>query len=156
MRDHLEWMRRHHPTTCFHGLDLGGSNASLLPGLDAVLVYLAQADPEFQADLSIRETAAATAATSAPAALAAYGALPSEARDALTAGLADLTAHMTGRRLDYLRRTTAEDHRRGARVTARRGRPRHGRPRDEPWRHAERDDQPRRRDRRDGRMDPAP
>ncbi|WP_431921792.1 erythromycin esterase family protein [Nonomuraea jabiensis] len=118
MRDHLEWMRRHHPTTGFHGIDLGGSNASLLPGLDAVLAYLAQADPEFQADPSIRETAAAFAATSAfaaPAALAAYGALPSETRDALTAGLADLTARMTGRRLDYLQRTTAEDYQRALR-----------------------------------------
>lgn len=119
MREHLEWMREHNRTAPrpvgFHGIDLGGSNVSLLPGLDAVLGYLASADPEFHADPAIRQTAAAFAAPSAfaaPAAMAAYAGLPAEARNALTAGLAELAARMTGRRLDYVRRTTAEDYER--------------------------------------------
>ena len=115
MGAHLEWMRQHNRTAAhpvgFYGIDLPGSMVSLLPGLDAVLAYLAQADPEFEADPSIRETAsvfAATSAFSAPATISAYGDLTPEAKDALTAGLAHLTARMTGRRLDYLRRTTAD------------------------------------------------
>ncbi|MDP9868425.1 MULTISPECIES: erythromycin esterase family protein [Streptosporangium] len=115
MRAHLEWMRRHNSGAArpvgFHGIDLPGSMVSLLPGLDAVIAYLARADPEFRIDPGIRETAAAFAAPSAfsaPAAIAAYGKLTPQARDALTAGLADLAARMTGRRLDYLRRTTLD------------------------------------------------
>ncbi|MBW4721571.1 erythromycin esterase family protein [Saccharothrix obliqua] len=107
MGDHLKWMRRH--GVGFHGIDLGGSNASLLPGLDAVLAYLAEADPGFEADL--RDTASAFAPRSAfslPAAFATYAALPTGARDALTAGLADLTARVTARRLEYVRRTSVD------------------------------------------------
>jgi len=57
MRAHLEWMRQHnltapHPVG-FYGIDLSGSNVSMLPGLGAVLAYLAQADPEFEVDPSI-------------------------------------------------------------------------------------------------------
>ncbi|MEU4303468.1 erythromycin esterase family protein [Kitasatospora aureofaciens] len=115
MRAHLEWMQEHnraaaHPVG-FYGIDLPGSMVSLLPGLDAVLAYLTQADPEFEVDPSIRETAASYAAESAfsaPAAIAAYGELTPERRDALTASLAELTARMTGRRLTYLRRTTLD------------------------------------------------
>ncbi|GAA2775666.1 hypothetical protein GCM10020219_052860 [Nonomuraea dietziae] len=63
MRAHLEWMRRHNRTAAhpvgFHGIDMPGSMVSLLPGLDAVTAYLAQADPGFQVDPAIRETAAA-------------------------------------------------------------------------------------------------
>lgn len=109
MGDHLEWMRRH--GVGFHGVDLGGSNASLLPGLDAVLAYLAEADPESEVDPRLRETALAFAsrsAFSAPAAFGAYAALAPDARDALTAGLADLTARVTGRRLEYVRRTSVD------------------------------------------------
>jgi len=122
MRAQLEWMRQHNRTAArpvgFYGIDLGGSNASLLPGLDAVIAYLAQADPEFQVDPGIRETAAAFAAPSAfsaPTAIAAYGKLASETRDALTAGLAELDARLTGRRLDYLRRTMADAYERALR-----------------------------------------
>jgi erythromycin esterase len=122
MRAHLEWMRQHNRTAAhpvgFYGIDLGGSNASLLPSLDAVLAYLAQADPEFVLDPSIRETAAAFAATSVfaiPATFAAYGQLAPETRDALTAGLAELTARMTAGRLDYLRRTTVDAYERALR-----------------------------------------
>ncbi len=114
MRDQLEWMRQHNRSATqpvgFYGIDLSGSNASLLPGLDAVIAYLAQAEPEYQVGPGIRETASAFAAPSAfsvPAAIASYGQLAPETKDALTAGLAELTARMTGRRLDYLRRTTA-------------------------------------------------
>jgi erythromycin esterase len=124
MRDHLEWMRQHNRTAArpvgFYGIDLGGSNASLLPSLDAVTAYLAQTDPEYDVDPGIRETAAAFAAASGfsiPQAFAAYGNLAVERRDALTAGLADLTARMTARRLDYLRlrRTTPDDYERALR-----------------------------------------
>ncbi len=112
MRAQLEWMRQHNRTAArpvgFYGIDLPGSMVSLLPGLDAVFGYLAEADPGFRADPSIRDTASAFAATSAfsaPAAIAAYAQLAPASRDALTAGLADLTAHLTARRRDYLRRT---------------------------------------------------
>ncbi|MEU2791707.1 erythromycin esterase family protein [Streptomyces sp. NPDC007100] len=115
MRRHLEWMRRHNATAerpvGFYGIDLPGSAASLLPGLDVVLSFLAQADPEFRPDPGIRETASSYAAESAfsgPAAFASYGQLTPERRDALTANLADLAQRMRGRRLDYVRRTTAE------------------------------------------------
>ncbi|GLW11264.1 hypothetical protein Misp01_63920 [Microtetraspora sp. NBRC 13810] len=115
MRDHLEWMREHNRTAAhpvgFYGVDLPGSVVSLLPGLDAVLGYLAEADPDFRADPGLRETArvfAAPSAFSAPAAVAAYGDLPPGAGDALTAGLAGLAERMAGRRPEYLRRTTAE------------------------------------------------
>ena len=106
MRDHLEWMRQHNRTAAqpvgFYGIDLPGSMVSLLPGLDAVTSYLAQADPGFQADPGLRETASAWAAASAfpaPAAISAYGQLTTGTRDALTAGLAGLSARMTARRL---------------------------------------------------------
>ncbi|MDJ1133442.1 erythromycin esterase family protein [Streptomyces iconiensis] len=119
----LEWMRRHNRTAArpvgFHGIDMPGSMASLLPGLDAVLAYLADADPGFGADPRLRETAAAfagTSAFSAPAAIGAYVDLAPERKDALTAGLADLTARMTGRRLDHLRHSTAGAHARALRT----------------------------------------
>ncbi|NRQ37537.1 erythromycin esterase family protein [Nonomuraea sp. NN258] len=122
MGSHLEWMRRHNASAArqvgFYGIDLGGQNASLIPALDAVLAFLAQADPGFAADPAIRETAAAFSATSpfaAPAAMAAYGQLPSEAGNALTAGLAGLDARMKGRRLEYVRRTSAEAYERALR-----------------------------------------
>ncbi|MGH7882223.1 MAG: erythromycin esterase family protein, partial [Candidatus Dormibacteraceae bacterium] len=122
MRAHLEWMRQYNHTAThpvgFYGIDLSGSNISLLPGLDAVIAYLAQADPEFQIDPSVRETASAFAATSVfsiPATFATYGKLSPESRDALTAGLADLMARMMGRRLDYLRLTTVDAYERALR-----------------------------------------
>ncbi|MFB4264791.1 erythromycin esterase family protein [Nonomuraea sp. GTA35] len=122
MGAHLEWMRRHNATAGrpvgFYGIDLGGQNASLLPGLDAVSAYLAQADPGFGIDPAIRETAAAFAATSAfaaPATMAAYAQLPAGTKDALTAGLADLAARLKGRRLEYVRRTGAEAYERALR-----------------------------------------
>jgi erythromycin esterase len=122
MRAQLEWMRQHNRAAVqpvgFYGIDLPGSMASLLPGLNAVSAYLAQADPEFRLDPSIRDTAsafAAASALSAPAATAAYDKLAPQSRDALTASLADLTARMTGRRLDYLRRTTVDAHGRALR-----------------------------------------
>ncbi|GIH12984.1 erythromycin esterase family protein [Rugosimonospora africana] len=120
MRTHLEWMREHNRrgSLAFYGIDLGGSNASLLPGLDAVIAYLAEADPEFEVDPGIRKTAAtfaAPSAFSAPAAIAGCAEIPPETRDALTAGLAELTARMTARRLDYLQRTTVDAYQRAVR-----------------------------------------
>jgi erythromycin esterase len=112
----LEWMREQ--PVRFYGIDLGGSNVSLLPGLDAVTAYLAQADPEFRFDPVVRETAAAFSAGSAfgiPAAMAGYPGLAPERRDALTAGLADLRARVTSRRLDYARRTGADAYERALR-----------------------------------------
>ncbi|WP_026423774.1 erythromycin esterase family protein [Actinokineospora inagensis] len=122
MRAHLEWMRLHNDTAArpvgFYGIDLGGSNVSLLPGLDAVITYLAEADPEFTVDTRLRETAAAFAPLSpfsAPAAIAAYNDLTPEVRDSLTAGLADLVARVVGRRLDYQRSTTVDAYERALR-----------------------------------------
>ncbi|MFF2808081.1 erythromycin esterase family protein [Streptomyces sp. NPDC058000] len=121
-RAHLEWLRQHNRTAArpvgFYGIDLPGSMVSLLPGLDAVFAHLAEADPEFSPDPGLRQTAAgfaAASAFSAPAAMAAYKALAPEAKDALTAGLADLSARLTSRRLDHVRRTTAEAHDRALR-----------------------------------------
>jgi erythromycin esterase len=101
-RTTLEWLRQ--GSTRFYGIDLSGSNVSLLPGLDAVTAYLAAADPSFEVDPALRATAAEFSAPSAfgmPAAFAAYGALPQERRDALTAGLADLVTRLVSRRFDY-------------------------------------------------------
>ena len=122
MRTQLEWIRHHDRGAAvpvgFYGIDLPGSMVSLLPGLDAVLAYLAQADPDSPVGPCIRETASAFAAASAfsaPAAIAAYGKLAPESRDALTASLADLTARMTARRLGYLRRTSVDAYERALR-----------------------------------------
>lgn len=122
MRAHLEWMRQYNRTAArpvgFYGVDLGGSNVSLLPGLDAVIGYLAEADPEFAVDSTLRETAAAFAPPSPFSALSAietYGGLATEIRNALTAGLAELAARMSGRRLDYVRRTTVDAYERALR-----------------------------------------
>ena len=122
MRTHLEWMRQHNRTAShpvgFYGIDLPGSIMSLVPGMDAVIAYLAEADAEFRVDPTIRETASAYAAASAfsaPEALAAYGKLAPERKDALTASLADLTARMTARRLDYLQRTAVDAYERALR-----------------------------------------
>ncbi|QWF84553.1 erythromycin esterase family protein [Amycolatopsis sp. CA-230715] len=115
MRDHFEWMRAHNRTAerpiGFYGIDLSGSNVSPLPGIDAVIAYLALADPEFAVDPGIRETASTFAVPSAfglAEAIGAYGNLPPERRNALTAGLAELTVRMEGQRLEYQERTGAE------------------------------------------------
>jgi len=77
MRSHLEWMREHNRSAArpvsFYGVDLAGSCVSSLPGIDAVIAYLRQADPAFEVDPSIRETAAAWAGnpTRAPPSFAA-------------------------------------------------------------------------------------
>lgn len=115
MRDHLAWMRAYnagaqHPIG-WYGIDLGGSNVSLLPSLDAALGYLAPADPEYTVDKSVRGTAAAFSAPSAfsvATAVTGYGALDTATRDACTAGLADIATRMTGRRLEYVARTGVE------------------------------------------------
>jgi len=122
MRAQLEWLREHNRTAArpvgYYGIDLPGSNASLLPGVDAVLAYLRRADPEFEPEPDIRGTAAAfgaPSAFSAPATIAAYVGLAPAVRDAVTAGLAELAARMAGRRLAYVRRTGAEDYARARR-----------------------------------------
>jgi erythromycin esterase len=87
----------------------------LTPGLEAVIAYLAQADPAFEVDPIIRETVATGPGSSPfalPAISAAYGQLATEQRDALTASLADLVMRMTGQRLEYVRRTTVETYER--------------------------------------------
>lgn len=125
--DQLRWMRRHNSAAArrdgrpigFYGIDLPGSMVSLLPGLDAVTDYLTRADPDYQVDPILRELAAGSAAASAfsaPAAIAGYGALPAARRDALTAGLADLTAHLIGHALEYRERTGIDDYRQALRT----------------------------------------
>jgi erythromycin esterase len=113
----LEWMRGQ--PVRFYGIDLGGSNVSLLPGLAAVTAYLERADPGFRLDPAIQETAAAFSAASPfaiPDAMAGYPGLAPERRDALTAGLTDLRARLTSRRLDHVRRTGADAHGRALRT----------------------------------------
>ncbi|MCK2212302.1 erythromycin esterase family protein [Actinomadura sp. ATCC 31491] len=115
LRDQLRWMRAHNATAArpvgFHGIDLGGSNVSPLPALDAVLAYLADADPAYRPDPALRETVAAVAPASvfsAPQAVAAFAALPRERKDALTAGLSRLMARLIARRLDLTARAGAD------------------------------------------------
>ncbi|MGY1900755.1 erythromycin esterase family protein [Nocardia gipuzkoensis] len=122
VRAQLEWMRQHNRGATrpvgFYGVDLSGSTVSLLPSLDAVTAYFAQADPEFEVDASIRETAAIFSAPSAFSlneAVTAYKELYPAKRDALTAGLAGLVTRLTGRRLDYLTRTSSEAYERALR-----------------------------------------
>jgi erythromycin esterase len=104
MREHNHLAAR---AVSFYGVDLPGSCVSLLPGIDAVVAYLAQVDPAFDVDPSIRETAIAWAGTSARAAasFAAYKDLALADKNVLTAGLAELAARMTSRRLDYCNQT---------------------------------------------------
>lgn len=113
MRGTLEWLREHNRTAArpagFYGIDLPGSVVSLLPGLDAVLAYLAEAEPGFAPEPDVRALAAenpATSAFSAPAAMAAAAENAPDRRDALTAGLAGLAARMDALRLDYEARTS--------------------------------------------------
>ena len=106
IREHLEWMSEHNSHSenpvGFHGIDMPGSLSSLLSGLDAVIAYTGEG-------AHLREIAAtfsAESAFTAPAALAAYAALDTATRDALTAGLADLTAHLSANSLDLVRSTS--------------------------------------------------
>lgn len=109
IRDQLKWLREH-PVGCY-GIDLGGSNVSLLPGLTAVFGYLADADPDFEPDPGILETArvfGAESPFSAPPAIAEYGKLKPSTKDALTARLAGLATRMSARRLNYTEKTGAD------------------------------------------------
>jgi erythromycin esterase len=92
----FEWLRSHGGVR-YHGIDLPGGLASLLPALDVVTSYLAVADPGYSlADL--RRLACAYAGPDTLPAFAAYGAMASSERDRLTVLLAGLAA-----RFDALR-----------------------------------------------------
>lgn len=89
MRELLEWQRT--TNARFYGVDLGGANASLTPGLAAL-----PGVSDF-----LRDTAAAfgaESAFSAPAAFARYAALDQSTKDALTAGVAELRARLASER----------------------------------------------------------
>lgn len=112
MRAQLEWMRGHNlaapEQVGFSGIDLPGSSVSLLPGVDAAIAYLAEADPGHDVDPRLRETAANIAAVSvlsAHTAFSAYARLPQAGRDALTSGLAGLRTRMIAQRIGYIRKT---------------------------------------------------
>lgn len=122
-RSQLEWLRRHNLTAAapvgFCGVDLPGSQSDPLPGLDEVTAYLATADPGYAVDPGPREAITEYAASSLlvmPRALAVYSGLPSQRKDAVTAGLADLAARLRALRADYTRRTGAEAYERALRV----------------------------------------
>ena len=88
----------------FYGVDTPGSNVSLLPALDLVTAYLAEADPGLGVDPDLRQLAATGAASSvftARDAAAAYAALPVERKDALTAGLTLLLARLRARQPEH-------------------------------------------------------
>ncbi|MBP2356411.1 erythromycin esterase [Kribbella aluminosa] len=111
MRDLLGWLRQHNGKVGFYGIDLPGSVVSTLPGLELLFDYLRVADPEFEPDPVIRDTAGALAVSSpfsAPAAMAAYGQLEQSTKDAFTAGLAGLVARLAARRLEYVDRTSRD------------------------------------------------
>lgn len=115
MRDHLTWMRENR--IGFYGTDLPGSNASTLPGLDPVLAYLAEADPQFEADPRVREIAVALSGPSAFSQLVSLAAYTQSAdKDSLSAGLADLRARLIAGRIAYVRRTSAEAYERALRT----------------------------------------
>jgi erythromycin esterase len=78
-----------------------GVQRLLAPALDLVDAYLAANDPELRIEPDLRDLAEATAASSvfaARAALAAYADLPTDRKDALTAGLSLLLARLRARR----------------------------------------------------------
>ncbi|QUQ63529.1 erythromycin esterase family protein [Kutzneria sp. CA-103260] len=115
LREHLEWMREHR--IGFYGTDLPGSNASTLPGLDPVLAYLAEADPQFEVDPRIREVAVSLSAPSAFSQLVSLNAYTTSAdKDTLSAGLADLRARLISGRIGYVRRTSVEAYERALRA----------------------------------------
>lgn len=122
MRSMLAWLRGHNGSASapvsYCGIDLGGSNASLVPGLDAVLEFLSRADPSYVVDASIRRTAAEYGALSPFSSMASYPArrkLGSEAMNAMAVGLVDLMARLTARRLDYIGRTSEAEYSRAVR-----------------------------------------
>lgn len=89
MREHLEWQRT--TDARFYGIDLGGANASLVPGLAAlpgVSDFLTETAAAFGAE----------SAFSAPAAFGRYTALDQSTKDALTAGIAELRARLVSER----------------------------------------------------------
>lgn len=125
VRELMSWLWRHNRTTArqvgFYGVDLPGSAVSALPALELVFDYLDEADPGFEPDPAVRDTAGALAASSpfsAPAAMAAYGKLDQSTKDAFTAGLAGLVARLTARRLDYVGRTSLDDYQRACQALA--------------------------------------
>ncbi|ADD41584.1 erythromycin esterase family protein [Stackebrandtia nassauensis] len=122
-REQLEWLREHNRRADrgvgFYGIDLPGSQASMLPGLDAVTEYLVTADPKYTVDPAIRDTVTEYAASSAfgvPQAIQTYLSLGAERRDAITAGLADLVGRMRALRAEYVDRTDAESFERALRT----------------------------------------
>lgn len=121
LRDQLEWMRTHNAAvrageahgsqTSFYGIDPPGSNLALLPGLDLVTTFLADADPDFAPDRRLREIAASFAATSnfdAIRAMTAYGDLAQADADLLTAGLVSLLARLETERPRYVQQTSID------------------------------------------------
>ena len=119
MRDQLEWMRHHNRSgeqpINFYGIDPSGSNLSLLPGLDQVITYLADADPDYTVDRQLRQIAASFAGSStfrAREAFAAYSDLAQDRKDALTAGLSALLTRLEALRPDYLPKTSLVPYRR--------------------------------------------
>lgn len=115
-RQLLEWLRTTEAGGArprFYGVDTPGSNVSLLPALDLVAAYLAEADPELRIDPGLRELAETTSASSvfaARQAFEAYAALPDDRKDALTAGLSLLLARMRARRPEQLTSAVPFDH----------------------------------------------
>ncbi|HEY3607468.1 MAG TPA: erythromycin esterase family protein [Pseudonocardiaceae bacterium] len=125
IRDLMAWLRHHNQNTTrkvgFYGIDLPGSVVSTLPGLELVFDYLGEADPEFEADPAIRDTAGALAASSpfsAPAAMAAYGQLEQSTKDKFTGGLAGLVARLAAQRVEYVGRTSLDAYGRAGRALA--------------------------------------
>ncbi|OLR91315.1 erythromycin esterase family protein [Actinokineospora bangkokensis] len=85
VRAQLEWMRS--AGVPFYGIDLSGSNGSVVSCLDALAAVGVEVDP------ALRATAVSISATSSFTALEsfqAYTSLPQSERDAFTAALADL------------------------------------------------------------------
>ena len=123
--DLMVWLRQHNQSTTrkvgFYGIDLPGSVVSTQPALELVFDYLAEADPQFQPDPIIQDTAGALTASSpfsAPAAMAAYGQLGQSAQDSFTAGLAGLVARLSAQRLEYVGRTSIDGYGRACRALA--------------------------------------
>ncbi|AEV85262.1 Erythromycin esterase type II [Actinoplanes sp. SE50] len=104
----IRWLREHHRTgrnVRFAGLDLPAQLGSLLPAIDGVARYLAEADPAAaQLVDRIRTYGKAWASPHTLVAFRAYQAVPPADRDALTILLSELATRMEAMRPLYARR----------------------------------------------------
>jgi erythromycin esterase len=111
MREHLAWMRTAAPAVRFFGLDVPGSTASALPGIEGVRRYLRDVDPDAE-PIAARLAALVEkyAGEHALPAYAAYIGLDPADRDRMTATFAELAARFDALEPEYQAVAGAEAH----------------------------------------------